>query len=184
MERRFDLLTRQIKTNFWATVWPYVRTDRGGGVSGKLVAYGRAALSTEKIAYGGTDRKFGTWPPSRARSTYYYYTTPGRTCQVFFKRKIKKNPTRVLILVGVLIFVATFPHGVEVVALCVGVRHFAQARLSRFVLVVGTIPRVDRAMEMLFTSQGGYTPSPAIIARNSPKASMQAMPISISCFSP
>ena len=91
MERRFDLLTRQIKTNFWATVWPYVRTDREGGVSGKLVAYGRAALSTEKIAYGGTDRKFGTWPPSRARSTYYYYTTPGRTCQVFFERKNKKN---------------------------------------------------------------------------------------------
>lgn len=28
MERRFDLLTRQIKTKFWATVWPYVRTDR------------------------------------------------------------------------------------------------------------------------------------------------------------
>ena len=33
------------------------RTDREGGVSGKLVAYGRAAFSTEKIAYGGTDRK-------------------------------------------------------------------------------------------------------------------------------
>ena len=90
MEKRFDLLTRQIKTNFWATVWPYVRTDREGGVSGKLVAYGRAAFSTEKIAYGGTDRKFGTWPSSRARSTYYYYTTPGRTCQVFFETKIKK----------------------------------------------------------------------------------------------
>lgn len=167
-----------------------MRTDRenenrsAAGFYGKLNAYGRAALSTEKIAYGGTDRKFGTWPPSRARSTYYYYTTPGRTCQVFFERKIKKIRRGHLVLVGVLILVATFPHGVEVVALCVGVRHFAQARLSRFVLVVGTIPRVDRAMEMLFTSQGGYTPSPAIIARNSPKASMQAMPISISCFSP
>jgi hypothetical protein len=100
MERRFDLLTRQIKTNFWATVWPYVRTDRenedrsAGGVSGKTGAYGRAALSTEKIAYGVTDRKFGTWPSSRARSTYYYYTTPGRTCQVFFQTKIKKTCLR------------------------------------------------------------------------------------------
>lgn len=167
-----------------------VRTDRenenrsAAGFYGKLNAYGRVAFSTEKIAYGGTDRKFGTWPPSRARSTYYYYTTSGRTCQVFFERKIKKIRRGHLVLVGVLIFVATFPHGVEVVALCVRVRHFAQARLSRLVLVVGTIPRIDRAMEMLFTSQGGYTPSPAIIARNSPKASMQAMPISISCFSP
>ena len=40
-----------------------VRTDRenedrsGRRVSGKLNAYGKAALSTEKIAYGGTDRK-------------------------------------------------------------------------------------------------------------------------------
>lgn len=108
---------------------------------------------------------------------------PGALVKCFLNGKIK-NPTRVLILVGVLVLVATFPHGIEVVALCVGVRHFAQARLSRFVFVVGTIPRVDRAMKMLFTSQGGYTPSPAIIARNSPKASMQAIPISISCFSP
>lgn len=154
------------------------------GFYGKLNAYESGPAFNRKIAICSTDRKFGTWPPSRARSIYYYYTTPGRTCQVFFERKNKKNPTRVLILVGVLILVATFPHGVEVVALCVGVRHFAQARLSRFVLVVGTIPRVDRAMKMLFTSQGGYTPSPVIIARNSPKASMQAMPISISCFSP
>lgn len=35
MERRFDLLTRQIKTNFWATVWPYVRTDRVFGNRGR-----------------------------------------------------------------------------------------------------------------------------------------------------
>ena len=40
-----------------------VRTDRenedrsAAGFYGKLNAYGRAALSTEKIAYGGTDRK-------------------------------------------------------------------------------------------------------------------------------
>ena len=33
------------------------RTDREGGFYGKLNAYGRATLSTEKIAYGGTDRK-------------------------------------------------------------------------------------------------------------------------------
>lgn len=156
----------------------------GSRHSGKTGRIWKGHFCPRNFAIWGTDRKFGTWPPSRARSTYYYYTTPGRTCQVFFERKNKKNPTRVLILVGVLVLVATFPHGVEVVALCVGVRHFAQARLSRFVLVVGTIPRVDRAMKMLFTSQGGYTPSPAIIARNSPKASMQAMPISISCFSP
>ena len=154
------------------------------GLSGKTGRIWKGHFFPQNFAIWGTDRKFGTWPPSRARSTYYYYTTPGRTCQVFFERKIKKIRRGHLVLVGVLIFVATFPHGVEVVALCVGVRHFAQARLSRFVLVVGTIPRVDRAMEMLFTSQGGYTPSPAIIARNSPKASMQAMPISISCFSP
>ena len=65
------------------------RTDRHR-VFGK---YGRAqkvARSIQKIAYGGTDRKFGTWPSSRARSTYYYYTTTGRTCQVFFEIKIKK----------------------------------------------------------------------------------------------
>ena len=181
MERLFKLLTRQFEKKFWATVWPYVRTDRVFGNRGRDM---KIHFCPQNFAIWGTDRKFGTWPPSRARSTYYYYTTPGRTFQVFFKRKIKKNPTRVLILVGVLIFVATFPHGVKVVTLCVGVRHFAQARLSRLVLVVRTIPRVDRAMKMLFTSQGGYTPSPAIIARNSPKASMQAMPISISCFSP
>ena len=50
-----------------------------------------SSLSIEKFAIWGTDRKFGTWPPSRARSSYYYYTTPGRTCQVFFQTKIK-NP--------------------------------------------------------------------------------------------
>jgi hypothetical protein len=44
----------------------------------------------QNFAIWGTDRKFGTWPPTRARSTYYYYTTPGRTCQVFFRTKIKK----------------------------------------------------------------------------------------------
>lgn len=97
MEWRFDLLSRQIENNFCGHSVAYVRPDRenenrsAAGVSGKSVAYGRAALSTEKIAYGGTDRKFGTWPSSRARSTYYYYTTPGRTCQVFFDGKIKKK---------------------------------------------------------------------------------------------
>ena len=33
------------------------RTDREGGFYGKLNAYGRAALSLKKIAYGGTDRE-------------------------------------------------------------------------------------------------------------------------------
>ena len=45
----------------------------------------------QNFAIWGTDRKFGTWPPSRARSIpYIYYTTPGRTCQVLFCTKIKK----------------------------------------------------------------------------------------------
>lgn len=88
--RRFDLLERHMEIEFLRPGWPYVRTDRAP-VFRKLVAYGRVAFSTEKIAYGGTDRKFGTWPSSRARSTYYYYTTPGRTCQVFFEIKMKKS---------------------------------------------------------------------------------------------
>ena len=88
MERRFDLLTRQIKTNFWATVWPYVRTDRVFGNRGRDM---KIHFCPQNFAIWGTDRKFGTWPPSRARSIpYYYYTTPGRTCQVFFQTKIKK----------------------------------------------------------------------------------------------
>ena len=91
MERRFDLLTRQIKTNFWATVWPYVRTDRRGGVSGKTGRIWKGHFFPQNFAIWGTDRKFGTWPSSRARSTYYYYTTPGRTCQVFFEWKNKKT---------------------------------------------------------------------------------------------
>lgn len=91
MERRFDLLTRQIKTKFWATVWPYVRTDRVFGSRGRDM---KIHFCPQNFAIWGTDRKFGTWPSSRARSTYYYYTTPGRTCQVFFETKIKKNPAR------------------------------------------------------------------------------------------
>lgn len=85
------MLCEHMEWKFWATVWPYVRTDRRGGFFGKIGRIWKAARSLRKIAYGGTDRKFGTWPPSRARSTYYYYTTPGRTCQVFFQIKIKKS---------------------------------------------------------------------------------------------
>ena len=88
--RRFDMPERHMEIAFSCADCHMLRTDRPP-VFRKLVAYGRAALSTEKIAYGGTDRKFGTWPSSRARSTYYYYTTTGRTCQVFFEIKIKKN---------------------------------------------------------------------------------------------
>lgn len=211
MERRFDLLTRQIKTNFWATVWLYVRTDRRGGVSGKLVAYGRAALSTEKIAYGGTDRKFGTWPSSRARSTYYYYTTPGRTCQVFFQTKIKKIRGLILGLsraVEAVIFATvTTCHIVGRELLIVGASATATTMFMANVIVIGVphdcevvafIHRVfkgtlarNRTVAVVWTVPTIYGAmdvshysSPPIAFISSAKASIIMQPISISAFSP
>ena len=207
MERRFDLLTRQIKTNFWATVWPYVRTDREGGVSGKLVAYGRAALSTEKIAYGGTDRKFGTWPSSRARSTYYYYTTPGRTCQVFFRTKIK-NPRLLHLgcrgIEGMVFTAVTASHFVGRVLVGIVTSGTASAFIMADVIVIGvphcgevvafvhgvfkgTLAR-DGTVAVVWTvptihgamDVSHYCSPPIIISMNSAKAQTA----SISAFSP
>ena len=66
-------------------------TDRPG-VFGQQGAYVEAALALKKIAYGGVDRKFGTWPPSRARSpAYIYYITTWRICQVCGAKKIAQK---------------------------------------------------------------------------------------------
>ena len=204
MERRFDLLTRQIKTNFWATVWPYVRTDRVFGSRGRDM---KIHFCPQNFAIWGTDRKFGTWPPSRARSTYYYYTTPGRTCQVFFRTKIK-NP-RLLhlgcrgiegmvftavtashfvgrVLVGIVtsgtasafimadVIVIGVPHCGEVVAFVHGVFKGTLAR-DGTVAVVWTVPTIHGAMDV-----SHYCSPPIIISMNSAKAQTA----SISAFSP
>jgi hypothetical protein len=204
MERRFDLLTRQIKTNFWATVWPYVRTDRVFGNRGRDM---KIHFCPQNFAIWGTDRKFGTWPSSRARSTYYYYTTPGRTCQVFFRTKIK-NP-RLLhlgcrgiegmvftavtashfvgrVLVGIVtsgtasafimadVIVIGVPHCGEVVAFIHGVFQGTLAR-DGTVAVVWTVPAIHGAMDV-----SHYCSPPIIISMNSAKAQTA----SISAFSP
>ena len=208
MERRFDLLTRQIKTNFWATVWPYVRTDRVFGNRGRDM---KIHFCPQNFAIWGTDRKFGTWPPSRARSTYYYYTTPGRTCQVFFQTKIKKIRGLILglsraveaviltavatchivgrELVGVGASATTLALAVTDV-IVIGVPKGSEVialihrvfkgtlARDRTVAVVRTVPPIHRAVDV------SHYCSPPQIAMMFAITSIIARPASISCFSP
>ena len=208
MERRFDLLTRQIKTNFWATVWPYVRTDRVFGNRGRDM---KIHFCPQNFAIWGTDRKFGTWPPSRARSTYYYYTTPGRTCQVLFCTKIKKIRGLILGLsrgIEAVIFTAVATcHVISRKLVGMGASATTSALTVTDVIIIGVpkgceiialVHRVfkgalarDRTVAVVWTVPTIYGTmdvshycSPPIIATISAKASIIAQPISISAFSP
>lgn len=178
------------------------------GVFGKIGRIWKLARSRRKIAYGGTDRKFGTWPPSRARSTYYYYTTPGRTCQVFFQTKIKKIRGLILGLsrtVEAVIFATvTACHivGCELVAvwasgttsamlvadvIVIGVPHCSEVVAFIHGVFKGTLAR-DGTVAVVWTvptihgtmDVSHYCSPPIIISMNSAKAQTA----SISAFSP
>lgn len=165
----------------------------------------------QNFAIWGTDRKFGTWPPSRARSTYYYYTTPGRTCQVFFRTKIKKIRGLILGLsraIETVIFATvTTCHIVGRELLIVGASATTTAMLMADVIVIGVphcgevvalIHRVlkgtlarDRTVAVVRTVPAihravdvSHYCSPPQIAMMFAITSIMASPASISAFSP
>jgi len=193
-----------------------VRTDRenknrsAAGFYGKLNAYGRAALSTEKIAYGGTDRKFGTWPPSRARSTYYYYTMPGRTCQVFFETKIK-NPRFLHLgrrgIKGMVFTAVTASHLVGRILVGIVASRTTSALIVTDVIIIGVpedsevVALIHRVIQCTLAGDGtvavvrtvptihravdvSHYCLPPQIAMMFAITSIIARPASISCFSP
>lgn len=161
----------------------------------------------QNFAIWGTDRKFGTWPSSRARSTYYYYTTPGRTCQVFFRTKIK-NPRLLHLgcrgIEGMVFTAVTASHFVGRVLVGIVTSGTASAFIMADVIVIGvphcgevvafvhgvfkgTLAR-DGTVAVVWTvptihgamDVSHYCSPPIIISMNSAKAQTA----SISAFSP
>ena len=72
---------------------------RGGLVFGKIKCIWKVARSSKKFAYGvyRSENRAGTFLPGPLIIPFYY-TTPSRTCQVFFEKKMYKK-RRGLILV-------------------------------------------------------------------------------------
>ena len=88
MERRFDLLTQQFEKKFWATVWPYVRTDRGNrDFPGKPSAYDRATFALKILPYGvPIGNSVPGLRPGPALPTIII-PHPGALVKCFFKQK-------------------------------------------------------------------------------------------------
>lgn len=211
MERRFDLLTRQIKTNFWATLWPYVRTDRQDGGFRENRAHMEEPLFPSKFCHMGhrSEIRYLAFVQGPLYLLLLYYTRAHLSS--VFSNKNKKIRGLILGLsraVEAVIFATvTTCHIVGRELLIVGASATATAMFMADVIVIGvphcgevvafvhgvfkgTLTR-DRTVAVVWTVPTIYGAmdvshysSPPIAFISSAKASIIMQPISISAFSP
>ena len=211
MERRFDLLTRQIKTNFLRRDCAYVRTDRANGTFRENRAHMTGPLFPSKFCHMGyrSEIRYLASVQGPLYLLLLYHTRAHLSSVILHKNK----KIRGLILglfravkAVILTAVATcYIVGCELVR--VGASATTSALAVTDVIVIGVpkgcevialVHRVfkgtlarDRTVTVVWTVPTIYGAmdvshysSPPIIATISAKASIIAQPISISAFSP